>query len=508
MKSPHKLLITLLCIMALPVNADSGADTGCFPHVRQIAGKLAQQPYQQTPMLQVDTGRITYDHYQRIRFRPEKTFWRQENLPFQLEFMHPGMHFIRPVELFSWENGKAIPIRFDADYFDYSDVAHLQLERDEPRMGFTGFRILSKLGDPDAAHSETLVFQGASYFRALGRGQRYGLSARGLAINTALAGQEEFPDYTRFWLEKPTPDASQLKLCALLDSPSLTAATRFVLEPGKTTVMEVETQLYPRQPLTETGIAPLTSMFFHGENSPHQHGDYRPEVHDSDGLLIRRDQEWLWQPLAEAEHFNLQSLPADHIGGFGLMQRDRDFDHYQDLEALYHLRPGVWVEPLNAWGAGEVRLLRLPTQSDIHDNVVAWWQSKADKPPEHLHYRLSWRMDDPAEHQLGKVAATRATNRAVDGMPEREGRIRFIVDFNGLPPTKGAPQAEVQLAAGKGRLEPVVVQPNPYIKGWRTILRFYPESCDTLPRLSLHLTDGSNPLTETWSYPVPATLCH
>lgn len=505
----HLTLLPLLLLLSLAMPAQA-KDTGCFAHVQQVAEQKASQAFVKTPMMQVDTGRITYDHYQHIKFRQNKTFWRSEDLPFQLEFMHPGMHFIRPIELFTWENDAAQPIKFSSDYYDYTEVKDLNIQQDEAKMGFTGFRILSKLGktEADAPYNETMVFQGASYFRVLGQDQRYGLSARGLAINTSLEGQEEFPDYTSFWLEKPASDAKQLVMCALLDSPSLTAASRFVITPGKSTEMEVETQLYPRKDgIAEIGIAPLTSMFFHGENSVHQYGDYRPEVHDSDGLLIQQGKDWRWQPLLEVPYFNFQSLPMDNISGFGLMQRDREFGHYQDLEAWYHQRPSVWVEPLEDWGKGSVQLLRLHTESDIVDNIVAYWKSDAGQAFRHLHYRLSWRSDDPPADTLGKVYSTRATNRAVDGLPGHKGRIRFIVDFNGLPKLAQPPKAEVKFS-GKGQTKQAVVQENPYIKGWRVIAQAFPEDCESPTGLSIRLTNGGTPVSETWSYPIPQELCN
>ncbi|MBU0656296.1 MAG: glucan biosynthesis protein [Gammaproteobacteria bacterium] len=508
---PNLIIRSLSALLLLLAAWQAHADDSCFPHVKQVAEQLAKQPYSKVPPLQVNTGRITYDHYQHIKFRHNKTFWRDEKLPFQLEFMHPGMHFIQPVELLVWAQGKETPIRFSADYFDYAEVKSLNLEKDEPHMGFTGFRILSKLGrtEKDANYNETLIFQGASYFRALGQDQRHGLSGRGLSINTSLEGQEEFPNYTRFWLEKPAKDATSLHFCALLDSPSLAGATRFVLTPGKSTVMEVETQLYPRaeNKLAEIGVAPLTSMFFHGENSPHQYGDYRPEVHDSDGLLIQQGKSWTWQALAEVPWFNLQSIPLKSVTGFGLLQRDRDFDHYQDLEAFYHDRPSVWVEPLDDWGAGSIQLLRLPTQSDIQDNIVAYWKSNQGLAFDHMRYKLLWQSDNPPAHTLGKVFSTRATNRAVDALPGHKGRIRFIIDFNDVPELAITPEADVEFA-GKGQLKPAVVQENPYIKGWRVIAAVFPENCDVPMELRIHLTSGGNPVSETWSYPIPEALCH
>lgn len=503
-------LVWLLFVVLLPLASLSArADDGCFVHAKQVAEQLSHQPFVQTPMMQVDTGRITYDYYHRIQFQQKKTFWRDEDLPFQLEFMHPGMHFIRPIELFSWEKGAAHPIKFSSGYFDYSQVKQLNIEQDEAKMGFTGFRILSKMGKTNAGdmHTETVAFQGASYFRALGRDQRYGLSARGLALNTSLEGQEEFPDYTKFWLEKPTQQAKQLVFCALLDSPSTTGATRFVLTPDKTTVMELETQLYPRKDISEIGIAPLTSMFFHGENSQQHYGDYRPEVHDSDGLMIQQGKEWTWQPLLEVPYFKFQSTPIDKLSGFGLMQRDRNFDHYQDLEAWYHARPSVWVEPLDEWGKGSVQLLRLHTDSDIVDNIVAYWKSDAGQALQHFSYRLSWRSDDPPAHTLGKVVATRATNKAVDALPGHKGRIRFVVDFNNLPKLASPPVAEV-IFNGMGQTKPAVVQENSYIQGWRVIAAVFPETCDKPMTVTIRLTSGGNPVSETWSYPIPESLCN
>jgi glucans biosynthesis protein len=508
----HLLLTSSLLLLSIAVPAYA-KDTGCFAHVQQVAEQKSGQAFVKTPMMQVDTGRITYDHYQHIKFRRDETFWRAEDLPFQLEFMHPGMHFIRPIELFTWENGADKPIKFSSRYFDYSEVKSLNIEQDEAKMGFTGLRILSKMGKTNAGdmQTETVVFQGASYFRALAQDQHYGLSARGLGINTSIEGQEEFPDYTSFWLEKPAHDATQLVVCALLDSPSLTGASRFVITPGKTTAMEVETQLYPRKsnsgPIAEIGIAPLTSMFFHGENSTNQYGDYRPEVHDSDGLLIQQGKDWRWQPLSEVPYFNFKSQPFEHIDGFGLLQRDRDFDHYQDLEAWYHQRPSVWVEPLEDWGKGSIQLLRLHTESDIVDNIVAYWKSDAGQDLRHLHYRLTWRSDEPPAHTLGKVYATRATNRAVDGLPGHKGRIRFIVDFKDTPKLEKLPVVEVKFS-GKGETKQAVVQENPYIKGWRVIAQAFPENCDTPAELSIRLMNGGTPVTETWSYPIPQDLCN
>src|SRR5205085_6387853 len=156
----------------------------------------------------------------------------------------------------------------------------------------------------------------------------------------------------------------QVTVYALLESQRATGAYRFDIVPGAETVVRVQARLYLRAAATQVatlGIAPLTSMFFSGENQPRR-GDFRPEVHDSDGLQVATgDGEWLWRPLQNPARMTVTSFAVRELRGFGLMQRDRTFSSYEDTEARYERRPSAWVRPLSDWGPGRVELVQLPT---------------------------------------------------------------------------------------------------------------------------------------------------
>ena len=241
-------------------------------------------------------------------------------------------------------------------------------------LGFAGFRIHYPINKPDY-HDEVAVFVGASYFRAVGQRMNYGLSARGLAIDTVLPSGEEFPYFRKFWIHEPQPDAKEISLYALLDGPSVAGAYHFVIHPGKETVIDVKLTLFLRKPVAKLGIAPMTSMFHHGENSYAKvMDDFRPEIHDSDGLMIATATgEWIWRPLVNPKTLLVNSFQVNNPAGFGLSQRDLDFDHYQDLESNYENRPSLWISPVGNWGEGRVELIQIPTDKEVYDNIVAFF---------------------------------------------------------------------------------------------------------------------------------------
>ena len=245
-----------------------------------------------------------------------------------------------------------------------------------------------------------IVFLGASYFRAVGKDEVFGLSARGLAIDTAESWGEEFPWFREFWLVTPAPNAKELTIYALLDSPSVTGAYKFVVAPGEPTTASVDSRLFPRKEIRKLGIAPLTSMFFHGEDTTRWFPDFRPEAHDSDGLLMHfATGEWIWRPLDNPRTLGVSGFQTENPKGFGLVQRDRDFDHYQDLETSAHRRPSAWIEPRQDWGAGRIETVSIPTNDDTNDNVVAYWvPEKPPRPGESgtYGYTMSWYGDDPS----------------------------------------------------------------------------------------------------------------
>jgi glucans biosynthesis protein len=393
-------------------------------------------------------------------------------------------------------------VAFSPTLFDYgrNDFA----SRVPQDLGFAGFRVHFPIKKPDYK-DEAIVFLGASYFRAVGRDHAYGLSARGVAVDTALPTGEEFPWFKEFWLVRPAPQARELELYALLDSPRLTGAYRFVVHPGEQTLVDVECRLFLREAVGKLGIAPLTSMFFYGENTLEQPVDFRPEVHDSDGLLLHDGGgEWIWRPLENPRTLSVSSFRLSSPRGFGLVQRDRDFDHYQDLETRQETRPSVWIAPSGDWGGGAVELVEIPTQQDIHDNVVAFWvPERAPEPaggPFQFAYRMSWYSDDPLRPPGGRTVGTRR-DRGTQG-----DAYRFVVDFVGKGleslPTETVLRGVVSARATGGEpgeiLEQIVVQ-NPVTRGWRLTFQVRPRGSDPL-ELRAFLQHGEDTLTETWSY--------
>ena len=261
-----------------------------------------------------------------------------------------------------------------------------------------------------------MAFLGASYFRFLGRGQRYGLSARGLAIGGGRRLNEEFPYFREFWIETPDPNAETITIYALLDGESATGAFRFDLVPGQDTYLETSVTLFARKTIPTVGLAPLSSMFFVGKNDRRFSDDFRSELHDSDGLLMHTGAgEWIWRPLSNPLAPSVSAFMDRDPRGFGLLQRDRNFSDYQDLDLAYELRPSYWIEPRDNWGEGKVELLELPTGDETNDNIVVAWAPKdaieAGKSLSYA-YRITALTMDQALSPGGRTVATFRVCRA------------------------------------------------------------------------------------------------
>lgn len=474
--------------------------------VAQLARQRAQTPFQRAPAIPAELAALSYDGLRDIRFKDDKALWRADHLPYEVKFFHVGRSSgsVRIHEVSALGNKL---LRYDASDFNFGRN-QLQPSR-WGDVGYAGFRVHSPLNSPNYK-DELIVFQGASYFRALGAGQRYGLSARGLAVDATGARQEEFPRFTDFWLVKPAPGATQLTLFALLDSPHMTGAYRFDVRPGEQTVTEVHARIFMRAgvaaPVATLGLAPLTSMFFFGENQPRA-GDYRPEVHDSDGLMLAgSDGEWLWRPLQNPTTPLATSFAMKGLKGFGLMQRDRAFSSYEDTEARYELRPSAWVTPIGDWGPGRVELLQLPAPDETHDNVVAYWVP--DHPPQpgeslDFAYQLAWQGQQQQRPPNGWVTQSRrGIGYSKLSAQELEQTIQYVIDFAG-PALDAlgddAPVRAVVSSDANGRVLESQVWRNPATGGWRLALRVQRIVPGQPIELRAFLQHNNDTLSETWT---------
>jgi len=498
---PNVLVLSCLLCVVVPAAQAFG-----FDDVAAAAARLAAAPYRApTTALPAPLKALSYDAYRDIRFRPERATWHAEGLPFELMYFHLGKYQTLPVRMHQiGADGVPRPLAFDPADYDYG------ANRLPPALlkglGHAGFRVHFALNSP-AYKDELIVFLGASYFRALGAGQRYGLSARALAIDTVGGGGEEFPRLTEFWVERPAADARTLVVLALLESPRATGAYRFEIEPGDETVVDVRARLFLRDGVTTLGLAPLTSMFLSGENQPRP-GDFRPEVHDSDGLLVASgDGEWLWRPLSNPASPLTTSFALRALRGFGLMQRDRRFTSYEDLEARYDLRPSAWVEPRGDWGPGRVELVQLPTPDETHDNIVAYWVPDRLPAPGEA-FDLAWRVHWQGQSQQRPPSAWVAQTRAGRGFaPLAAGEQPLIVDFSGpaldaLP--ADAPVQAVVSADANGEIVEQVAYRNDAVGGWRLSLGVRARDATRPVELRAFLRLGEHTLSETWTHLLPA----
>jgi glucans biosynthesis protein len=460
---------------------------------RVLAADKFVPPKNDVPKQVQDLG---FEQFRDIRFKRERAIWISEGVPFLIELFHRGFIFKDPAVLYIVADGTARRVAYSSDLFTFGPS--VQPPPEGTMTDFSGFRILTPINRAEA-FDEFAVFQGASYFRAVAKGQGYGLSARGLAINTGAREGEEFPFFRAFWIERPQPEARVIVVHALLDSVSTTGAYRFTIRPGDPTVIDVEMTLYPRVELKLVGLAPLTSLFVFGPNDRVGVDDFRTAVHDSDGLAIWNGKgEWLWRPLINPETLQISEFIDDNPRGFGLIQRHRSFANYHDLEAQYERRPSVWIETIGYWGSGAVQLVEIPSKTDYHDNIVAFWRPSQPLPAQsedRRAYRLHWCWTPPATPSLATTADTR-----VGAGPDKGTRL-FVIDFVGGRLAELTPEAPVKMdvTTTAGTVKPPAVRPNAATNGWRVRFVLDPAGaklCDMRGLLKL----GEEPLAEVWSY--------
>ena len=494
-RDPNFIMRRREIIAALPAVALLGAagarHQGGFhdQEVRALARRLASRPYSPPAGdLPPHLAALGYDAYRDIRFKPAKALWRDTASPFQLQFFHRGGLFRDKVEMFEVVDGQARAIAYSPDLFIFGAAGPVEAGAD---LGFAGFRVHGVLHSPGQL-DEIAAFLGASYFRAVAKGGGYGLSARGLSLGSGEPG-EEFPAFRSFWIERPRPGARTVVVHALMDGPSLAGAFRFAISPGPTTAFDVTASLFPRLDLAKAGIAPLTSMYLFGPEQPRRFDDFRPEVHDSDGLLIAgRGGGRLWRTLSNPIPNRTSAFSEEAPKGFGLIQRQTGFSTYEDLEARYDRRPSLWVEPLADLGRGEVRLVELGARHEGEDNIVAFWRPAQilQAGGEHrFSYRLNWGPEPVPAPGLARAAQWRT------GHGRRPGSRRFFVDFDGA----AAPGADVAADVGvsAGAAFDIVIQPNQQTGGVRLNFSFDPAGARE-SELRAALKVGGRLCSETW----------
>lgn len=481
-------------IDAPPAAAEGAFDADTVPAMAAALAATAWHP--PSRRLPAALAGIGYDRYRDYRYQAGRALWHGEGRGFEARFFHRGYMFLDRVDMHVVEDGRSRPFAYSRELFSFDHGAPVPPDGDD--IGFAGFRLHVTPQDSGASELDEIAsFLGGSYFRAVARGLGYGLSARGLALGSGDPGDEEFPVFRAFWLERPAPGATQVTLHALLDSPSVAGAFRFVITPGDDTVFDVDARLYPRVELAAAGIAPLTSMYEFDAGDRAGIDDPRPAVHDSDGLaLLSGSGEQAWRPLRNPRTVEHSGFQDDDPKGFGLMQRKRSFDDYQDLEAGYEKRPGCWVEPLDAWGEGEVHLVEIPTANEYADNIVAFWRPGAPLAAGREHrwrYRLHWSAGHDWNPSLARVVATRSG--ALDGA---EGR-QYLVDFRGgrLPHGGADSAVRVQAAASAGVLRNAVAYRNPHDDGWRVGFELEPGTAKAI-EMRLWLEGDAGRLSETW----------
>lgn len=457
------------------------------------AKRRASAPYApQRNRLPTGLDKLSPEQYRSIRFNSDAGIWRVLQLPFRLELLPAGYKLQTPVTVSTVENGMAQDVAATPAMFDMESA--LPAQWGKVSLPLSGFRIRSRINS-NKLWDEFLVFQGASNFRAVAKNLLYGLSARGLAINTAEPSGEEFPVFTHFWIERPGARASAIVIYALLESESTTGAYRFTVQPGVETTTDVDLTLFPRSEMRVAGIAPLTSMFLFDETNRGHLDDYRPEVHDSDGLqIVAKSGEQIFRPLANPIKLQVSAFTTQQPQGFGLVQRSRQQVDFQDFDAQYERRPSAWVEPQGDWGPGSVELVEIPSGRATNDNIVAFWRTAQPMTPGravHFAYRIVWNAEPAQPKSLGKTVATRS-GASLDGK-----RRVFLLDFVGAG--EKADGLRLDLAASAGKISNAALMSNGALHGIRASFEIDPRDADLI-ELRLRVMRGDRPVTETWLY--------
>ena len=461
--------------------------------VIDVARQLARRPFQVPPNDLPDAfASLTYEQYSGIKSAPGSAIWA-DGRGISVEPLHRGFVFGNSVALFTVEDGTVRRLAYDRARFDYGRLA---VPANVGDAGFSGFRLLSTFGN--GAPTDFAIVQGATFFRALARGQNFGVFARALTLKPAEARGEEFPIFRAFWIERPLAGSNAITIHGIIDSESTSGAVRMTFRPGEATIVDVETSLFPRVNLEHVGLGGMTSTYLFGPNDRRNIDDARPAVYETGGLQMLNGQgEWLWRPLHNPETLQISAFVDNAPKGFGLIQRERSYEAYQDDDQRFDRRPSLWIEPIGEWGQGTVQLLEIPSDAEINDNILAYWRPKnvmAANTEVAVAYRQYWCWLPPERPPLAIVTATRV------GRGSAGRRRRFFVDFTGdMLGDAAVADLKPVLAVGPGSIHSVKVWPYPERKTIRVSFELDPGN-DNACEMRLILQAGGKPISETWLY--------
>lgn len=500
-------LVLLCAFMVVPLITTAAPFS--FHDVVSRAKHLAKRPYKKPSTIPKFLRKLNYGVYSHIKLRPKGWLWSGNHSRFHIGPLSAGYLFDHPVKLHVVDQSGVHTLPYAKENFRYPTKK--LYDRIPANLGYAGFQIGYAFGSQHTHRRSFLVFLGASYFRGIGYGQVYGSSARGIAVNTGLESGEQFPRFTQYWLVHPSPNATAIKFYALLNGESLTGAYRFVVYPGRLTYVKVKAVLFTRNAIKRLGVAPLTSMFLFGANTRAPSNNWRPQVHDADGLLIHNGTgEWLWRPLINPLRLQTNLFASQAPKGFGLFQRGTSFSLYQSLSARYEERPSIWVKPRKSWGKGDVVLIEIPSASNNNDNIDAFWTpSQEPTAGERLTFRYTLRFGGPeaAAEPVGHVVWTRV---GVSGHQKKSSNAQrsyhFVVEFTGGRLATLPPYAHVvgNVTPENGTtVREEYVQYVPPLHQWRLNIMATPGSASHGLRLRAFLEDGKHALTETWTYQLP-----
>ena len=484
------------------INLSEASTTDSQPFSEELldafARRRADEPYK-GPERRVDEAlaAITYEQYARaIVYKGDQAIWRKDDGPFWLEPYHTaGALFAFPVELYTVEAGRATRIPYSADAFEFNPPA--KQPATPAQSDFAGFRALAQIDNP-GVFRDFLSFLGASNFRAIATGQVFGVSARALAINTGQTGGEDFPLFRSFWIERPKPIDPSLIVHALLDSQSAVGRYKFTVTPGFDTIIETETVIYPRRRIPYAGIAPIASRFYFGPGVVPKRRDYRPRVHDSEALcIVNGVGEQIWRPLLNPERLQFSVFVDKGPKGFGLIQKERSFASFQDIDQQFEKRPSLWIEPLGDWGEGSIDLIELPAPEEINENIVCFWRPKDGLGPGIGHryrYRMHWCWHPPIESKKAAVQQTRVGET-------RAGEIAFVVDFANTDLCEGcnAQVVKPNVTASAGEVRNPRLGAGPSAATQRLRFEYAPSGGDPADLRAQLVVDGK-PVSETWIF--------